>query len=47
MGGGFKKRESTEPSKVYDNLDILKKIQKCNCLGYFERLRGYNDVVAI
>jgi hypothetical protein len=47
MGVGFKKREPIKPSRVYDNPKILEIFQKCNWLGYFERLRGYDDEVAM
>jgi len=47
MGVGFKKRELAEPSRVYDNLDILEIFQKCYWMGYFERIRGYDDEMAM
>jgi hypothetical protein len=47
MGVGFKRREPTKPSRVYDNPEIVEIFQRCNWLGYFERLRGYDDEVAI
>ena len=47
MGIGFKWREPTKPSKVYDNPEILEIFHSCNWLGYFERLKVYDDEVAI
>jgi hypothetical protein len=32
---------------VYDNREILEIFQMCNWLGYFERLKGYDDKVAM
>jgi hypothetical protein len=47
MGVGFKRRVPIKPSRVYDNPEIIEIFHRCNFLGYFERLKGYNDEVAI
>jgi hypothetical protein len=47
MGEGFKRREPTEPSSFYNNLEMVEIFQKCEWLGYFERLRGFDDEVSI
>ena len=45
MGAGFNKREPTEPSRIYDNLEIVEIFQISNWLGYFERLKGFDDEI--
>ena len=47
MGAVFKRGEPTKPSKVYDNPEIVEIFQKCEWLGYFERLRGFDDEVSM
>jgi hypothetical protein len=41
MGPGFKRREPTQTSRFYDNSMIVGIVQRCEWLGYFERLRGF------
>jgi hypothetical protein len=36
MGDGFKRREPKNPSRVYDNPEIVDFFHKCDWLGYFE-----------
>jgi hypothetical protein len=47
MGDVFKRRETTKPSRVYENPEIVEIFHICDWLGYFERIKGYDDEVAI
>jgi hypothetical protein len=47
MGARFNRREPTKPSKIYDNPGIIDDFRRSQWLGYFERLRGFDDEIAL
>jgi hypothetical protein len=47
MGDGFNRREPIEPSKIYDNPEIVEIFQRSHWMGYFERLRGFDDEISL
>jgi len=47
MGIGFKRREPINPSRVYDNTEIVEFFQKCDWMGYFEGHKGFYDEVSM
>ena len=44
---GFKRREPTKTSRVYNNPNIVEVFQKCDWLGYFEIPRGFDEEVSM
>jgi hypothetical protein len=46
MGGGFNITEPINISKMYNNLELVEAFQLSNWFVYFDRLQGYNDIVA-
>jgi hypothetical protein len=47
MGAGFNRREPTNPSKVYNNPEVMDIFQDNIWPLYFDRLRGYDDEIAL
>ena len=46
MTGGFNKREPTNIVKIHQHPPILEIFTRNNWMGFFEKLRGYDDEVA-
>jgi hypothetical protein len=47
MGDVFNKREPIEPSKIYEKPGVVEIFQRSHWLGYFDRLRGYDDEISL
>lgn len=47
MGGGFNRREPIDTLIIHQNLEVRDNLKKFNWLGFFERLRGYDDEIAL
>ena len=46
MTGGFKKREPTKTMRIHQRPPVIEIFTRHNWMGFFERMRGYDDEVA-